>query len=888
MNGFSRAAGIALLTVVSLNGCEEPNPFYLGAEPDVDASVPEGEDASTVEAGPALDAPFIDDEPDAAPLRPDGGSCSPEACKGDFGEAPCGAWACREETCVVSCPDCDDGDGDGFGLGSGCAGLDCDDADPRVRDDVASRACYQGPAGTRGQGACRAGVASCTQGVWSQCLGQVTPVAESCNGEDDDCNQQVDDAPALTCGLGLCANTTAACVNGDVGLCRPKTAAKTFDGCGEGDEDCDGLIDEDCASCVRVSGLGNDALADGHTMPFRTIGAAIAWADADPERPRQVCVAASPTCDAALAGALSRFTEGEGKSLIMRDGISVVGGYESSTWTLCARAAGSALPPNPPTLGLRTAEGVSFPATIQKGSVLAGFRIERLPGAKSSAAITVDGAKGVVLSNVSIEAGGKADVNVGIEVTNGGQAVILRSQVMAGPAHQRSIAVHVKDAAVQLLGNCAELDERGRCSSTCMGGEAGLSAGDADANEGESLAVSLEGATTALLSGNALCGGFAKDSAGVKVQGELRGVLIAGNFVHADRGSASAAGLWFEDCGGQSPWVVGNLNITAAAETDEAQLAAVAAVGDCHPRIESNGRLAATGTKGKLNASGVLCAARNGTSSRCQILRNGEIRGLEGSSAEITAGVRCLGGSCARVAGNQLILGGTAKRSVGVWLQGGDARVERNVIAGGCGKLQAVGLLADEANARIENNVIAGASCDEESSEQPVGVEVLVGDAGRGVDLHSNTILVAHESRDCSGRTVSWASRSMDRGGVAGLVRNNLIVHDTCQGVFFAELDTRSRPRVFENNLFHDPRNRPLYRAGDGTFLSLADVNRPSGGSLRRNNLTGDAAFVDGGENLRLRASSAAIDQGTKTGAPLWDLDGKPRGESPDIGAFER
>ena len=71
-----------------------------------------------------------------------------------------------------------------------------DMAPPPVCSTGQTRACYTGPQGTSGVGACKPGTQVCANNAWgTTCSGQVTPTAEVCNGIDDDCNGVVDDIP---------------------------------------------------------------------------------------------------------------------------------------------------------------------------------------------------------------------------------------------------------------------------------------------------------------------------------------------------------------------------------------------------------------------------------------------------------------------------------------------------------------------------------------------------------------------------------------------------------------------------------------------------------------------------------------------------------------------
>ncbi|GMU60004.1 MAG: hypothetical protein AMXMBFR34_17670 [Myxococcaceae bacterium] len=60
-------------------------------------------------------------------------------------------------------------------------------------------------------------------GAFTACVA-TNPLAETCNGADDDCDGVADDGLMdLVCGVGQCRRTAAACVNGDAGSCTPGT-----------------------------------------------------------------------------------------------------------------------------------------------------------------------------------------------------------------------------------------------------------------------------------------------------------------------------------------------------------------------------------------------------------------------------------------------------------------------------------------------------------------------------------------------------------------------------------------------------------------------------------------------------------------------------------------
>ncbi len=132
-----------------------------------------------------------------------------------------------------------------------CNGLD-DDCNSLPDDGIADRVTGSDV------GECQTEVQSCIGGVFQVTQAGIAPAAETCNGLDDDCNSLPDDGIAdLVTGsdVGECQTEVQSCIGGAFQVTQAGIgpAAETCNGL---DDDCDSVPDNDVADLVSGSDVG--------------------------------------------------------------------------------------------------------------------------------------------------------------------------------------------------------------------------------------------------------------------------------------------------------------------------------------------------------------------------------------------------------------------------------------------------------------------------------------------------------------------------------------------------------------------------------------------------------------------------------------------------------
>jgi hypothetical protein len=797
------------------------------------------------------------------------------------------------------------GGGSAMGGGSGGGMASC----------TADQSCYPFASGTPGVGACRSGTASCTNGTLGPCTGAVGPSPEACNGIDDDCNGQVDDGLGMTsCGVGICANTVSTCVGGMAQTCKP--GAPQQEQCNNNlDDDCDGIVNNGCG-CIHVAPNGNDSNTGNAANPVRHLNIALdIAADAGVS---SICVASGAACPSTFEYGGSA-TDG-GEVLVMRNGISVLGGFHSGAW---AQAAGCVTR----LTSEQTALGVVFDHNITSPTELSSFELVGgdFPNA---AAVTVRGSTGAIinLDNITGGSGTSVQNSIGVDVVDvGGIAatpLIERSSITGAPVAADggvSIGVRSFNSAPNITGNCNSFDNAGRCNGGCgnntsnppvlsIRGVTGGIGGTTPVVTSIAIGVLLDTSPKAVVDSSAVCsiaGAVTNTtSAAVRIQGDAQAVIVRTSNLISFGGGKDSVGVWAAPCGGRAPWVFNNFNIGGTSGTVGSRSDGIRAVGDCHPVIDSNLVITGGVEQAGQDTNGVYCALdpATGIASRCTVLANLAIRGSNNGFPPRSIGVRCDDGACARIEGNPIITGRGGNLSAGILVSRAGPYIGRNGIFGGCGRVQSIGLGVNDAFPRVENNLIEGmvgnntmAVCASPGGvpADAYAVMVLNANGKNEIDLHSNTLFGtdALQTVACTSRALVF---DVSDGGTPtaplGLVRNNVLAAGACPTRYdVQELNAAADPRVLQNNWFDSTlaNGIVLYRDEATTDLLDAGAINALTDITSSNNIEGACGVTPAA--FHLAATSVCRNAGTDAGAPSQDIDkdSRPQEGVFDIGADE-
>jgi hypothetical protein len=202
---------------------------------------------------------------------------------------------------------------------------------------------YSGPAPTENKGPCKAATQSCSNGMWGACQGEVIPIAETCNGIDDDCDGSVDNgnpgggASCATGKSGVCAAGTMTCSN-SVLVCSQNLLA-AVEKCDGLDNNCNGQVDEEPEGAGCITGA-NGICAIGHV--FCDSGDLLCEPDTGPQ-PIDSCNGKDNNCDGIpdstqcfVAGTHVAMANGSARSIEQVNVGDWVLGYDLGTQRLVA------------------------------------------------------------------------------------------------------------------------------------------------------------------------------------------------------------------------------------------------------------------------------------------------------------------------------------------------------------------------------------------------------------------------------------------------------------------------------------------------------------------------------------------------------------------------
>lgn len=129
---------------------------------------------------------------------------------------------------------------------------DCDAVtDENQAGTALTQSCYGGNMANSGVGECKTGLQTCSAGTFGTCLGWVAPNVELCDAKDNDCDASTDEdfadlSSSCSTGVGACMKSgSKVCkADGTGTMCNAVAGSPVAEMCNGLDDDCDSLSDE--------------------------------------------------------------------------------------------------------------------------------------------------------------------------------------------------------------------------------------------------------------------------------------------------------------------------------------------------------------------------------------------------------------------------------------------------------------------------------------------------------------------------------------------------------------------------------------------------------------------------------------------------------------------
>jgi len=770
-----------------------------------------------------------------------------------------------------------------------CDGRD-ENCNGTIDDGVVPRACYAGPAGTVGVGVCRAGTQSCIAGTFGACTGEVLPSAETCDGRDNNCNGTVDEGiaprvcysgPAGTAGVGLCRTGTQTCSGGAFGACAGEIVpvAEVCDGL---DNNCNAMIDDgnpgggvacgltvgqcrgvtQCVagaiSCrgtfVAPAPLGSATNSGSSSAPLNTITAGIANAVAIGGG-ADVCVCAVP------GGAPATYTEDVG----MVEGASVIGAYRCDTWV---RGLGTYVTRIQDT----TTVGVRVPAGLTAITALDGFTVIGLPSlVNTSSAITVTDASAQLIDLTVL--GGQAPTSYGLRIVRSAlgvsaPAVLRGTYNAAAPSGGLAVGVQIEQGTPTLT-NVIVISNTGTPLT--------------------SVGVNCVGCGATRITGGSITSGSAETTTtGLWATGNVAGLTLVGP-MGINGGSISVAaagfsrGVHLDNCTGAPSLTT--VNAFGASGNLGTHIGVDVAGAMC--------TLSANGGSMVGCEIGATCWGMQSTGSPATLDRVVPMRGGSAVSASMY-GARCMAGGCTRFTNSTMDAGTltAAGVSAGLLVDTTSPTFDSNrIIAPSCRGAGAPGgpyfgaHIRGLSSSQFYNNVIRDQTCF--ATEHSMFWEKPVAPVLAGINVVNNTIEYS-ACTGCGPRTGVTVTSAMVTPPM-GVFNNNIIRNATlgaaALNIPFVETNVNSEVASFRNNDLFDPATPTIFLwRGAMPLATAAMVNAMvpgAAGNIQANPLL-DPTW-------HLMALSPCRNTGLTVGTPVRDFDAQARPNELlfDIGADE-